>query len=254
MRPHFVRARVKVHVYPDGSDAIFHGPALHRPLRGERKDHRSETRRLNPLGGETCGRHGQASGLPTPPAGEQKQKKRTYDVLPKPNYLIRYRHGMMAEDAIWRAMWFRPLFALEGHNVGREEVLEAFERRETIASSRNRIAEVAEVLERGSDFAPISRLIVTIVEDGADGPGPSRAETTCGGWPRAPAIVAHVRLSECGVTSNPSRRFISADRRRPFRACGAGRAAGSRVPWQVSRLTKPREASNVVSMAPPAKL
>ena len=26
MRPHFVRARVKVHVYPDGSHAVFHGP------------------------------------------------------------------------------------------------------------------------------------------------------------------------------------------------------------------------------------
>ena len=26
MRPHFVRARVKVHVYPDGSLAVFHGP------------------------------------------------------------------------------------------------------------------------------------------------------------------------------------------------------------------------------------
>jgi transposase len=26
MRPHFVRARVKVHVYPDGSHALFHGP------------------------------------------------------------------------------------------------------------------------------------------------------------------------------------------------------------------------------------
>jgi transposase len=26
MRPHFVRARVKVHVYPDGSYALFHGP------------------------------------------------------------------------------------------------------------------------------------------------------------------------------------------------------------------------------------
>jgi hypothetical protein len=30
--------------------------------------------------------------LPTPPTGEQKQKKRTYDVLPKPAKLIRYRH------------------------------------------------------------------------------------------------------------------------------------------------------------------
>jgi Winged helix-turn helix len=26
MRPHFVRARVKVHVYPDGSHVVFHGP------------------------------------------------------------------------------------------------------------------------------------------------------------------------------------------------------------------------------------
>ena len=26
MRPHFVRARVKVHVHPDGSHAVFHGP------------------------------------------------------------------------------------------------------------------------------------------------------------------------------------------------------------------------------------
>ena len=26
MRPHFVKARVKVHVYPDGSHAPFHGP------------------------------------------------------------------------------------------------------------------------------------------------------------------------------------------------------------------------------------
>jgi len=26
MRPHFVKARVKVHVYPDGTHALFHGP------------------------------------------------------------------------------------------------------------------------------------------------------------------------------------------------------------------------------------
>ncbi len=26
MRAHFVKARVKVHVYPDGSHALFHGP------------------------------------------------------------------------------------------------------------------------------------------------------------------------------------------------------------------------------------
>jgi Helix-turn-helix domain len=27
LRPHFVKARVKVHVYPDGSHAVFHGPS-----------------------------------------------------------------------------------------------------------------------------------------------------------------------------------------------------------------------------------
>jgi hypothetical protein len=26
MRPHFVKARVKVHVHADGSHAVFHGP------------------------------------------------------------------------------------------------------------------------------------------------------------------------------------------------------------------------------------
>ena len=65
--------------------------ALHRPLRRKRERSSSQERRLNPLGGATCGRHGQASGLPTPPTGEQNQKKRTFDVLPKPDNLIRYR-------------------------------------------------------------------------------------------------------------------------------------------------------------------
>ena len=74
MRPHFVRARVKVHVYPDGSHAVFHGP-MHRPIRRERSDQRCQKRRLNPLSGASCGRHGQASGLPTPPTAEQKQEE-----------------------------------------------------------------------------------------------------------------------------------------------------------------------------------
>jgi hypothetical protein len=34
------------------------------------------------------------SGLPTPPTGEQKQKKRTSDVLPKPDNFIRYRQRL----------------------------------------------------------------------------------------------------------------------------------------------------------------
>jgi hypothetical protein len=32
--------------------------------------------------------------LPTPPTAEQKQKKRTYDVLPKPDNFIRYRQRL----------------------------------------------------------------------------------------------------------------------------------------------------------------
>jgi hypothetical protein len=40
------------------------------------------------------GRHGQASGLPTPPTGEQNQKKRTFDALPKPDNFIRYRQNL----------------------------------------------------------------------------------------------------------------------------------------------------------------
>jgi hypothetical protein len=48
---------------------------------------------------QACRRHGQTSGLPTPPTGEQKQKKRTFDVLPKPDKLIRYRHILIEEQS-----------------------------------------------------------------------------------------------------------------------------------------------------------
>jgi len=41
MRPHFVKARVKVHIYADGSHAVSRAQ-LHRPLRRERNDHRCE--------------------------------------------------------------------------------------------------------------------------------------------------------------------------------------------------------------------
>ena len=42
MRPHFVKARVKVHVYPDGSHALVHGPRC--IIRYDRKA-RSEMRK-----------------------------------------------------------------------------------------------------------------------------------------------------------------------------------------------------------------
>jgi len=34
------------------------------------------------------------------PTGEQNQKKRTYDVLPKPDNLIRYRHQMLESNLL----------------------------------------------------------------------------------------------------------------------------------------------------------
>ena len=40
-----------------------------------------------------CGRHGQVCDLPTPPTAEQKQTKRTFNVLPKPANLISYRQS-----------------------------------------------------------------------------------------------------------------------------------------------------------------
>src|SRR5271157_3508659 len=39
-----------------------------------------------------CGNVDNANALPTVPQEEQKQKKRTFDALPKPGKLIRYRH------------------------------------------------------------------------------------------------------------------------------------------------------------------
>src|SRR5271166_6452236 len=57
-------------------------------------------RRLNPLGGAPVDMWTTAS--PTlrfahMPTGEQKQKQRTFDALPKPDKLIRYRHPFAAQ-------------------------------------------------------------------------------------------------------------------------------------------------------------
>ena len=56
----------------------------------------SGVRALNFLHDKACGNGDNANALPTVPQEEQKQKKRTFDVLPKPDKLIRYRqrrHG-----------------------------------------------------------------------------------------------------------------------------------------------------------------
>ncbi len=46
MRPHFVKARVKVHVYPDGAHAVFHGPRCigRYDQKGRLKDSHDEKR------------------------------------------------------------------------------------------------------------------------------------------------------------------------------------------------------------------
>src|ERR1700688_2366652 len=93
MRPHFVKARVKVHVYPDGSHALSR-TTMHRPLRRKRQAQGrrpNPPRRLNPLGGART--YGDVDGAFAPPTSpqEQNQKQRTIHALPKPDNFIRYR-------------------------------------------------------------------------------------------------------------------------------------------------------------------
>ena len=94
MRPHFVKARVKVHVYPDGSHALFHGPRCigrYDENGATQDDRRRPSRRLNPLGGETPWTAWTSLRLAHPAHSRTKQKKRTFDALPKPDNFIRYR-------------------------------------------------------------------------------------------------------------------------------------------------------------------
>src|ERR1700676_2117948 len=56
---------------------------------------------LNSARRPACGNVDNAKGVAHSPTGEQKQKKRTFDVLPKPANLIRYRHP---EDGRLRAL------------------------------------------------------------------------------------------------------------------------------------------------------
>src|SRR6202034_1881580 len=78
MRPHFVKARVKVHVYPDGSHAVFHGPRCIG--RYDEKDWLKNDgllQRAVYLGSaaaKPCERNGQASGLPTPRTGTKAEE------------------------------------------------------------------------------------------------------------------------------------------------------------------------------------
>src|SRR3954451_22965183 len=74
-----------------------------------------------------CGRRGQVYDLPTPPTGEQKQTKRTFDVLPKTANLISYRHAIIGcigatTLAIRQATWTWRIITDERHDrEGRNE-------------------------------------------------------------------------------------------------------------------------------------
>jgi hypothetical protein len=93
MRAHFVKARIRVHVYPDGSHALFHGPRCIG-----RYDQNGAIRDAKNAPLKPARRRAPVDGMDKPPAcpprpQEQKQKKRTNHVLPKPDKLIRYRQA-----------------------------------------------------------------------------------------------------------------------------------------------------------------
>ena len=62
MRPHFVNARVEVHVYADGSHAIFHGP---RCIGRDDEKERSKKRKTPP---KSARRRNARDGMDKPPA------------------------------------------------------------------------------------------------------------------------------------------------------------------------------------------
>ena len=105
LRPHYVKARVRVHQYPDGSLAVFHGPrAIARyPPMGNRPKSRRRSSRLprNPLrrglkpGGFVDSRSRAAHKLHK---AKISKPKRTNDVLPKPVKSKCYRHMLVPQD------------------------------------------------------------------------------------------------------------------------------------------------------------
>ncbi len=76
MRPHFVRARVKVHVYPDGSHAVFHGPRCigRYDEKGRLKDPSQSNAPLNSARRRACGTGDNAAALPLVPQGNKTRR------------------------------------------------------------------------------------------------------------------------------------------------------------------------------------
>ena len=88
LRPHFVRAMVRVHEYPDGCLAIFHGP--HRLADYDAQGNLGDDTRLAASAASAAGLWicGQRRALPTTPQPPQPQK-RSIDALQKPVNLTR---------------------------------------------------------------------------------------------------------------------------------------------------------------------
>ena len=76
-RAHFVRAKVKVHAWPNGTLAVFHGPRCLVRWHPQSEPDPIEIAQPVPTASRAAkrrGRRGQADGLPTPPT-PQRQKK-----------------------------------------------------------------------------------------------------------------------------------------------------------------------------------
>ena len=100
LRAHYVKARVKLRQYPDGTLAVFHGPRLLARYDASRPAHRKdqlEGCRVNRFDAQLqgpCGFVDNATRLPTSSTSQSRNKqKRTSDVLPKPDNLKSYRQG-----------------------------------------------------------------------------------------------------------------------------------------------------------------
>ena len=76
MRPHFVKARVKVHVYPDDLHALFHGPRCIGRYDDNGTIQRCQKCRLNPLGDATLWTTWTSLRL-ADPAHRQNQNRRS---------------------------------------------------------------------------------------------------------------------------------------------------------------------------------
>jgi hypothetical protein len=118
---------------------------MHRPVRRERSAQGCERRRLNPLGGEPVEMWTTLPRCPQSHEAEQEQKKRTYDVLPKPDKLIRYRQtiwstmAQVAASACDRALDCRDCLRLRDFSCANDAAVDG--RNAPIAAVRGRRGE-----------------------------------------------------------------------------------------------------------------